>query len=78
MEWRSVHDERPRASTSGGQSFGGEVVLVVVAEEVVAAVDAGAPFIMADQFLKAAPELHERHLHISKQVSKLTISQEGK
>lgn len=27
MEWRSVQEERPRASTSGGQSAGREVVV---------------------------------------------------
>jgi hypothetical protein len=30
MEWRSVHDERPRASTSGGQSAGREGVVWTV------------------------------------------------
>lgn len=28
-EWRSVQDERPSCSTSGGQSFGGAVVFVM-------------------------------------------------
>ena len=61
--WRSVHEERPRASTSGGQS---EEAVVVSADAVV---DLGGGlvvgvnvevFIMA---FHAAPDVHVRHLH---------------
>lgn len=48
-EWRSVHDERPRASTSGGQSFGGRVVLAEERE-------------VLERVLKEAKELQARHL----------------
>lgn len=57
MEWSNVHDERPSCSTSGGQSEG-------VSSPALAAGATGAPFIIAVQFLNAAPELQDRHLYM--------------
>lgn len=58
MEWRSVQELRPRASTSGGQSAGIESVAV----EGAVLDAAGPPFIIDVHDLNAAPEVQERHL----------------
>ena len=58
MEWSRVQLERPRASTSGGQSLsdvGGATTAAAVGLEVW-------PFAMDVHALKAGPEVQERHL----------------
>lgn len=64
MEWRSVQEERPRASTSGGQSDGREETAVDVGGAVVVVSVAAGDFlgllpVMANQ---DATSVHVRHL----------------
>lgn len=66
MVCRSVQDERPNSSTSGGQSAGGEREDVAPAGGVlvltVFSFDEGADFAMA---IHEATEVQERHLELS-------------
>jgi hypothetical protein len=70
MLWRSVQLDRPRASTSGGQSFAGTAV-VVVGEELVAVLrplavenDAFLDRVFLDWEAQKATELHVRQLEL--------------
>ena len=55
MEWRSIQEERPRVSTSGGQSGGGP-------EEVCGCAVAFEPLVKE---VKSAKEVQERQLDLS-------------
>lgn len=57
MEWRRVHEERPRVSTSGGQSAGREGAVVGGAA-------AGVRFlgILPDMAMREVRSLQARHL----------------
>lgn len=58
IEWSSVHDERPRASTSGGQSAGRDGIVAAAAAVAVAVV---LGFLPASA-KRSATLLHVRHL----------------
>lgn len=57
---KSVHDERPNASTSGGQSEGEFVEGVV---SLAGARVLGAKVEVFIMLFQAAPDVHVRHLH---------------